>query len=234
MKRPKKGLTIECRGEGMQKGVMFFIFLISVCLLSGCAVLRYFDGSPDEQIRIFTMSKGELQKEVESLQAGNESLLKVLDRRQAQLETYDAKDKANLKAISDGQARIENLEKETNTLFEENERLKSAALVKEEVVVEKQVREQPQAPAAKELRIKVLTGTGKLSAARKLSKKLADLGYKVERMDRAPKTGFNKDTVFFAKDKEKEAKELAGRLGKDTIVKPLTWSSIFDVIVVAK
>lgn len=218
----------------MQKGIIFFTFLISVCLLSGCAALQYFDGSSDEQVKKFTMSKEELQKEVESLQSGNESLREALDRKQAQLNTYDAKEKANLKAISDGQARIESLEKEKNTLFEENKKLKSAAVVKEEALAEKQVREQAQAAAAKELRIKVLTGTGELSAARKLSKKLTDLGYKVERMDRAPTTNFSSDTVFFAKDKEKEAKELAGRLGKETVVKPMTWSSIFDIIVVAE
>jgi vacuolar-type H+-ATPase subunit I/STV1 len=218
----------------MQKGVLFFIFLISVCLLSGCAALRYFDGSSDEQIRGFNMSKGELREEVESLQSDNKILLDVLDRKQARLDEYEEKDKANIQAISEGQALIESLEKEKNTLLEENERLKSAALVKEETPVEKQVDKPAPTAAVKKLRIKVLAGSGELSAARKLSKKLTQLGYKVERMDVAPKAKFKSDTVFFARDRQKEARELAGRLGGGTVIKPLTWSSIFDVIIVAK
>jgi hypothetical protein len=150
------------------------------------------------------------------------------------MDRLESKDKDNIKAISDGQARIGSLEKEKNALLEENKKLTAAAASKEAVLVEKQAREKAQASAAKELRIKVLTGTGELSAARALAKKLKGLGYNVERVDRAPTTHFKSDTVFFAKDLEREAKELAGRLGEGTAVKPMTWSSRFNIIVVAK
>ena len=216
----------------MKRGTI--LCLISVCLLSGCGVFRYFDGSSDEEIKKFSMSKNELQREVENLQSGNEALRKVVGQQQSRIEKFEEKDKANLKAVSEGQIRTESLEKEKNDLLEENKTLKAAAAIKEVTLVEQQTREKAPAAAAKELRIKVLAGSGGLSAARKMSKTLKDLGYKVERLDRASTTHFRSDTVYYAKDSEKEAKELAGRLGKETVVKPLTWPSIFDIIVVTK
>jgi hypothetical protein len=215
----------------MKRGAI--LCLILVCLISGCGVFRYFDGSSDEEVKKFSISKKELQKEVEHLQSGNEALRTVVLQQQSRIEKFEEKDKTHLMAVSEGQTRIESLEKEKNDLLEENKELKAAA-VKEVPLVEEQTQEKAKAAAAKELRIKVLAGSGGLPAARTMSKKLQDLGYKVERLDRAATTHFKSDTVYHAKDSEKEAKELAGRLGKETVVKPLTWSSIFDIIVVTR
>jgi hypothetical protein len=252
----------------MKRGAI--LCLISVFLLSGCGVFRYFDGSSDREVKKFSMSKEELQREVENLQTGNESLRKVVGQQQSRIEKFEEKDKANLKTVSERQIRIESLEKEKNDLLEENMQLKAAAAIKEVTLVEQPIREKAtaaikevtlvehptreKAPAAikevtlvehptrgkapavpaKELRIKVLAGSGGLSAARKMSQTLKDLGYKVERLDRASTTHFRNDTVYHAKDSEKEAKELAGRLGKETVVKPLTWPSVFDIIVLTR
>jgi len=221
----------------MKRGTMLYLIsvcLISVCLLSGCGALRYFDGSSDAEIKKFSMSKKELQKEVENLQSGHEALRKVVSQQQSRIETFEEKDRANLKAISEEQTRIESLEKEKNDILEENRQLKAAAAEKEVVRVEQLTQEKTQAAAVKELRIKVLAGNGGLPAARKMSKKLQDLGYKVERLDRASATHYKSDTVFYAKDSEKGARELADRLGSETVVKPLTWPSMFDIIAVTK
>jgi TolA-binding protein len=234
----------------MKRGAI--LCLISVLLLSGCGVFRYFDGSSDQEVKEISMSKEELQREVESLQTGNESLRKVVGQQESRIEKFEEKDKANLKTVSERQIRIESLEKEKNALLEENKTLKAAAAIKEVTLVEQPIREkapaaikevtlveQPtrkKAPAvpAKGLRIKVLAGSGGLSAARKMSKTLQDLGYKVERLDRASTAHFKSDTVYYAKDSEKEAGELAGRLGQGIVVKPLTWPSVFDIIVLTR
>jgi hypothetical protein len=270
----------------MKRGAI--LCLISVFLLSGCGVFRYFDGSSDQEVKEISMSKEELQREVESLQTGNESLRKVVGQQESRIEKFEEKDKANLKTVSERQIRIESLEKEKNALLEENKTLKAAAAIKEVTLVEQPIREksaaaikevtlveqpirekapaaikevtlveQPtrkKAPAAikevtlveqptrkkapavpaKGLRIKVLAGSGGLSAARKMSKTLQDLGYKVERLDRASTAHFKSDTVYYAKDSEKEAGELAGRLGQGIVVKPLTWPSVFDIIVLTR
>ena len=218
----------------MKRGAVLFICLILACLLSGCGVFRYFDGSSDEEFKKFSVSKKELQREVENLQSGNEALRKVVGQQQARIETFEEKDRANLKAVSEGQIRFEGLEKEKNDLLDENRLLKAAAAEKEVVRVEQLTQEKKHAAAPKELRIKVLAGNGGLSAARKMSKKLQDLGYKVERMDRASATHFKSVTVFYAKDSERAARELADRLGKETVVKPLTWPSMFDIIAVTR
>ncbi|MBN2437966.1 MAG: LytR C-terminal domain-containing protein [Deltaproteobacteria bacterium] len=251
----------------MKRGAV--LCLISVFLLSGCGVFRYFDGSSDREVKKFSMSKEELQREVENLQTGNESLRKVVGQQQSRIETLTEKEKADLKTAGERQIRIESLEKEKKDLLEENRRLKADAIkavipveqpmrekapdaikevtlveqpmrekapaaIKEVTLVQQPAREKAPAADAKGLRIKVLAGSGGLSAARKMSETLKDLGYKVERLDRASTTHFRSDTVYYAKESEKEAKGLADRLGKETVVKPLTWPSVFDIIIVAR
>ena len=222
----------------MKRGAI--LCLISVFLLSGCGIFRNIDGSPDQEVKNSRSSKTELLKEVENLQAGNKALRETVDLQQAQIKTFEEKDKAHQKAVSEGLARIESLEKEKNGLLEENKMLKAEAAfkevtapaaIKEVTLVEPKKPQKTPAAAVKELHIKVLAGNGGLAAARKTSKKLLDLGYRVEKLDWTTTSSYRSDTVYHTKDLEMEARELAERLGKDTVVKPLTWPSIFNVIV---
>jgi len=221
----------------MKRGAI--LCLIFVFLLSGCGMFRNFNGSLDQEVKNSPSSKTELLKEVENLQAGNKALRETVELQQAQIKTCEDKDKAHQKAVSEGQARIESLEKERNDLLEENKTLKAEAAfkevaapaaIKEETLVEPQKPQKTSAAAVKELHIKVLAGNGGLAAARKMSQKLLDLGYRVEKLDWTT-TAYRSDTVYHAKDLDMEAKKLADRLGKDTVVKPLTWPSIFNLIV---
>ena len=79
--------------------------------------------------------------------------------------------------------------------------------------------------------VKVLTGSGGLISARKMARRLKNMGCKVNKIGYAPKR-FSKNTVFYARGFRNEAKGIVGRLGGETIAKPLTWQSIFDIIVV--
>ncbi|MCX5836879.1 MAG: LytR C-terminal domain-containing protein [Deltaproteobacteria bacterium] len=85
----------------------------------------------------------------------------------------------------------------------------------------------------KMLKIKVLSGNGKISSAKALSGKLAKLGYRVENIGMASRSNFDVNTVYFAPEYKNEAQQMAARLGGDTIYKPLTWPSVFHMIVVA-
>ena len=85
----------------------------------------------------------------------------------------------------------------------------------------------------KMLKIKVLSGNGKISSAKALSGKLTKLGYRVENIGMASRTNFDVNTVYFAPEYKNEAQQMAVRLGGDTIYKPLTWPSVFHMIVVA-
>ena len=82
------------------------------------------------------------------------------------------------------------------------------------------------------LKIKVLSGDGNINSAKQMASRLKKMGYHVKRVDFAPKSTFWKNTLYFAKGSRKQAEALSRRLGGSTVIKPLSWSSIFDIIVV--
>jgi hypothetical protein len=84
----------------------------------------------------------------------------------------------------------------------------------------------------KSLKVKVLSGDGEISSAQKMSKKLTRMGYTVPAVDKAPSSGFHGNTIFFAGDRNEAARQMAGRLGGRTVCKPLTWKSVYDLVVV--
>ncbi len=225
----------------MKRGSVFCLVslaLFAACLTAGCAASRSSGGGPDQEAATLRSSQAELLREVEGLREGNKVLQETVDRHQARILQLEEKERADQQALDDSRSRIAGLETEKSGLLEENQRLRDAAavpsVIKEVTLVEPKKSEQAPAPAARPLRIKVLAGAGGLPAARKMSKTLHDLGYKVERMDQAAAGRFENDTVYYAKDSQKEARDLAVRIGPETIVKPLTWPSVFDVIVVAR
>ncbi len=84
----------------------------------------------------------------------------------------------------------------------------------------------------KGIRLKVLSGDGKIDSAKRMAKRLTVMGYRVESVGMAESSDYPANTVYFAANYKKEARTLASKLGKDTIVKPLTWKSVFSLIVV--
>jgi hypothetical protein len=84
----------------------------------------------------------------------------------------------------------------------------------------------------KKLKMKVLSGNGKISPAKIMSGKLVKMGYRVDIIGIAPRSNFDRNTVYFAPEYKNEAQRLASQLGGATIFKPLTWPSIFHMILV--
>jgi len=84
----------------------------------------------------------------------------------------------------------------------------------------------------RKFKIKVLSGDGDLNSAKEIAKKLRSIGYKIKLIDQAPRSNFLRNTVFFAPRFQNKAKQLASRLDGNTISKALSWSSVFDLIVV--
>lgn len=84
----------------------------------------------------------------------------------------------------------------------------------------------------KVLRIKVLSGDGNTHSAEALSEKLTKLGYRVENVGLASRSNFDVNTIYFASDYKNEAQQVAAQLGGGAMIKPLTWSSVFHMIVV--
>ena len=79
--------------------------------------------------------------------------------------------------------------------------------------------------------VKVLTGTGDIRSAKMLAQTLRTSGYYVAVVDYSASDIFQ-NTVFYAAGHRNEALNLSRLMGKNTIVKPLTWDSIFGLIVV--
>ena len=80
--------------------------------------------------------------------------------------------------------------------------------------------------------IKVLAGTTDLQAAKDMAAFLTRNGFPVKSVDYATTSGYNYDTVYYAEGFESHAQQVAETLGGKTIIKPLTWQSMFDVIAV--
>ena len=83
------------------------------------------------------------------------------------------------------------------------------------------------------VRIKVLSGTGSLDSAKVLSKKVQNYGLDVEVIDLASRENFQETTVYYAPNYDGVAAELAGELGEHSIVKAISWNSVYDIIIVS-
>jgi hypothetical protein len=65
-----------------------------------------------------------------------------------------------------------------------------------------------------------------------MAQKLIQMGYKVEAIDLAPRSNIKKNTVFYSEDCRQEAGHISKQLGGNTIIKPLSWPSVFNLIIV--
>ncbi len=85
----------------------------------------------------------------------------------------------------------------------------------------------------KSLKVKVLSGNGKLPAAKQMSRRLVAMGYRVDDIGIAARVDYKINTIYYAPDYKAEAQRLAVKLGGKTITKPLTWTSFYHIVIVA-
>ena len=82
-------------------------------------------------------------------------------------------------------------------------------------------------------KIKVLSGDGNISTAKSVSRQLKQMGHEHVSIDYAPRSDFKMNTIYFAEKAESLAGEISGMFdGAQTQIKPLSWDSNFDLIVV--
>ena len=82
--------------------------------------------------------------------------------------------------------------------------------------------------------IKILSGTGDLDIAKGMAKHLKYLEYDIAAIDYAPRSNFTQNTIYFNDNAKTQAEELASDLASTKpILKFLSWSSQFDLILVA-
>ena len=198
--------------------------MVFVMVLSGCMVTKSAYVQKEEEANTLAKTVSDLDQRNKELAARNEKL---------QADNGDLKKQAVVKD--------DLLQKRSEEIARQD--AKQAAMVNEVERMKAQqaksggadIKESPAAGKSsglKSIRMKVLSGEGKIDSAKRMAKRLTAMGYKVESVAMAENADYPANTVYFTEKYKKEAKTLASRLGKNTIVKPLTWKSVFNIIVV--
>ena len=198
----------------MLKTYFIIAFLLLGFTLQGCATMEKLDGSTEDELAKFKMDKNQMWKELKLCRNENRAL-----RNQVSLPKQENQ-------------RIADLEEQIRELEKENERLINEKTELEEKLFAPEVKEPEQQKDVRKLKIKVLSGDGKIGSAKQMAEKLTEMGYRVSSVALAPRSTFNQTIVYFAPAVKNEADSLATQLGSSTISKPLSWSSEFDLIVV--
>ncbi|MBA4422641.1 MAG: hypothetical protein C0390_05995 [Syntrophus sp. (in: bacteria)] len=234
--------------------MMYIAVLFILLTTTGCSLFHFVDNSSPEDIRKFETSKDDLWNQKKALEQENAANQKQLADQQAHIilmnrsmsEQQSKIAQAN-RLIDESSKIIEDLNVQIKQLGEEREKtVKAVELVEPKKVKEtptktirgpkKEARKkQAEALAASEtkvVKIKVLAGDGNIASARRMAKRLVKMGYRVKLIDRAERSDFALNTVYHAVDYGVAADDIVKKLGGNTISLPLTWQSIFDLIIV--
>jgi outer membrane murein-binding lipoprotein Lpp len=122
---------------------------------------------------------------------------------------------------------------DTSKLTPEAQRLIAMARGEEVSAEKTEAQASVKKAAASSVKLKVLSGTGNIASGHKMSKTLKELGYEAETVAMAPRSNFKQNTVYYSKGFKDTAEDIKSELGGDTIIKPLSWNSKFEIIVVA-
>jgi cell division protein FtsB len=199
-------------------------------------VFEYFDGSSKKEIKKIKMTKDEMWDEMEKLKTENQRL-------RTQINILK-KDNQRMRGETENKTEVTKdqnvlLNEQLNKLTKENQRLTAENRALSEKITSLQSKYGTPLSKSYELKkdkpklmIKVLSGDGDLNSAKKMAKKLRNMGYEIESIHLAPRSDFTRNIVYYKAECQDEAKHLVSGLGGNTISKPLTWSSVFDIIVV--
>ncbi len=231
-----------------------YIIAISILglLLPGCSAFEYLDGSSQRQVGEFNANKEVMLQEIDRLQQENRELeeqneylqkkygyqtnlnspaktsepVTHMDDQIFDLEVEDNEPEIEIQQQPDTQADYQLTEKELdNAVNKEFDIInQNASAVSAPDIYNKDI---------SSLKIKVLTGNGNIHSAQLMKKKLVGMGYPVSKIGSAPRSNFKQNTIYFSQSCKDDAVRLVSDYGGDIVVKPLTWHSVFDLIVVA-
>lgn len=202
----------------------------------GCTTLEYLDGSSEEEVKKFKMSKSEMYDELKKLQVENEKLQEQIESTKELNRQLRDENEKKLAHVSEQNRslnqEIDRLKQDHQRIGEENEMLKNKL-----AGIQPKTKTSTAAPpkvkkGVRGLKIKVLYGDGEPKSAEKMAKRLKARGHNIQVIDQAPRSSFNITTIYFAPNSKYEAKRLMSDLGDKFLLKPLSWPSKFDLIVV--
>jgi len=200
--------------------------------------MRAIDNSSPEEIKKFQTSKEELWNMTKALEQENAAYRKLLAEKQSGIAQMN-------KGLAERKGEIERFNgkvKELNTVLDTlSGRLSQFAEDKKAVL--EAAGPVKMKPAGKRtpvkringlasINLKVLTGDGDLASASAMSEQLVKLGYRVKRVERALRSDFRVNTVYYGPDYGAAAKALVEKLERDAVAKPFDWPSPFDIVVV--
>jgi len=209
--------------EGGKMKRTFLIFACCLVFLQGCSYFdkwNYGGSKAKDQPKI---SKEELLNEIQILKEDNQ-------RYRGQVDLLMKQNEKN-KQLKDLTGKLREDNKQTKAEKRELEQ-KLSSLEKDKKALESKLSDFETFKDPSRIRISVLSGDGEIKSALEASSILRQLGYQVKRVGLAPRPSFKRHTVFYTEKYKIAADELVKILGKQTRSKPLTWSSVYDVIVV--
>lgn len=197
--------------------------MVLVLVLSGCMVTKSAYEQKEQEADTLAKTVADLDRKNKDLTARTEKLQAENDELKKQLAARDDLLQLKSEEIAKQDAR-------QAAMVDEMERMKAQQA--RSGGGEAQGGAAGRSAGLKSIRLKVLSGEGKIDSARRMAKRLTAMGYRVESVGMAESSDYPANTVYFAAKYKPEAKALAAKIGKDTIVKPLTWKSVFGLIVV--
>jgi outer membrane murein-binding lipoprotein Lpp len=214
------------------------IFALVFCLTtSGCISPRSSDRSSREELRKSKASIDQSNEQMSALNKELEALKKELQQIKEVKQKEDAKAITEEESLTDQEAPVKEKSEEVSVPAPEKKKhIQETDISKKDETTktpDKKPALQRKLIDLKTFKIKVLSGNGKLVPARDMSKKLIGMGYKIEDIGIAARTDFRENTIYYASNYQKEAEQLEARLGGGTVSRPLTWTSVYHIIVVA-
>lgn len=197
----------------------YLCILLIVLATSGCAALRATGNASSEDQEKSKYSKDELWDRAKALDAEKAACLNQLGDRETELRKVQ-------KELADQQAHFARTDQQLSQLN------RTVGDLNANLTRLQETGTLPSDMKRQSLKIKVLAGDGKMASATRMSKKLRSIGYRVVKIDRAPRSNFKVHTVYYGPSRQPAAVSLVKRLGKGATVKPLDWPSAFDIIVV--
>lgn len=215
--------------------MLCIVSLVFCVTTMGCVSSRYSDRTAGDELRKSKASIDALNDQMAALNkeiaALKKELQQIKEEKQREVEGADREDVSS----SDQTATAEEKVIASVPGPEKRDKIQEIDIVKEEI--KKAPEEKPivsqKEVTIKALRMKVLSGNGKLSAARDMSTKITKMGYKIDDIGLASRSDFKMTTIYYAPEYRKEADNLAARLGGEAVSKLMTWPSVFHIILVA-
>lgn len=193
--------------------------ILAVMLLGGCVANKRVDNN-SANISIVANRTNNLKADVSDLRSQVDKLIIQVTGLNEKLDSLAGTRSPQAKAATDASSKPGKVDREVILLEQELS------------IVERRLENLEQAKKSPVPNIKVLAGTTDMQPAKDMAAFLTRNGFPVKAVDYATTGGYKYDTVYYAEGFESHAQQLAEALGGKTIIKPLTWQSIFDVIAV--